>query len=220
MNCPQTMDFQALKHAIYAMANARSLNILSEDEDSITVLDYSSEGENPREITFTNPKTVDYKWLRSHVWIHPRITEILKDDIVSGLMEMDFNTFITLRHLVILPTYDDLKDYIHDTDVHNNTVPQKCRTNSQPIGQLWQQANCAIIYYDNIKRGLHTARKSVSDWETFHMCVWETIFHELRHLMMDCNPFLSKRDYPVSLASEDAVEDFCRNEYKRIFLAY
>jgi len=35
--------------------------------------------------------------------------------------------------------------------------------------------------------------------------------------MMDCNPFLPETDYPVSLATEEAVEDFCRAEYNRIF---
>ena len=52
--------------------------------------------------------------------------------------------------------------------------------------------------------------ESLSAWESFHMCIWETIFHELRHLMLDCNPLLPEDDYPVHLAAEEAVEAFAR----------
>ena len=222
MKHPKTMDFQALKHDIRCEMEDRTLKILSEDENSITILDladiFASE---PKEITFTNPNAVNARWLRSHIWIHPKITELLKDDLVSGLLEMDLNTFITLRHLVIVPSLDDLKDYIKDTQIQSllDTAPAKHRTKDNPIGQFWYQANCAIIFYNNVKHAAYdTICETLSRWESFHM--WETIFHELRHLMLDGNPFLPTSDYPVQLASEDAVEEFCREEYNRIFLSY
>lgn len=224
MKFPKTMDFQVLKHDIRCEEKEHTLKILSEDENSVTVLDFPTDDENlPKEITFTNPAAVNARWLRSHIWIHPQITELLKDEIVSGLLGMDLNTFITLRHLVIIPTSDALKDYIHDTKIQDliDTAPLKHRNEDDPIGQLWNQANCAIIFYDNIKRAAHSAvNETFSEWESFHMCIWETIFHELRHLMLDCNPFLPTSDYPIQLATEDAVEDFCRKEYDRLFLSY
>ena len=139
-------------------------------------------------------------------------------------MEMDPNTFITMRHLVILPRLENLKDYIQNMiptkQVSSllNTAPLKCRNKTQPIGQLWNHANCAIVYLDNVKKvAAETVHENLGAWKSFHMCTWETIFHELRHLMMDCNPFLPEQDYPVHLASEEAVEAFCEEEYERIF---
>jgi len=35
--------------------------------------------------------------------------------------------------------------------------------------------------------------------------------------MLDCNPLLPEDDYPVHLATEEAVEAFCEEEYERIF---
>ena len=223
MKYPHAMNFQALKRGIYEEVQKGNMEIVHADADSITVLDFTKSGDDPKEFTFTNPKTIDVRWLRRHIWIHPSIS-ILLDDIASTLMEMDPNTFITMRHLVILPRLENLKDYIQNMiptkQVSSllNTAPLKCRNKNQPIGQLWNHANCAIVYLDNVKKvAAETVHENLGAWKSFHMCTWETIFHELRHLMMDCNPFLPEQYYPVHLASEEAVEAFCEEEYERIF---
>jgi len=132
MNHPQSINFQALKSKIHAEAEAHKIEIISEDESSITILDLIDDA--PKEITFTNPKAIDTRWLRRHVWIHPSITGILTDELASAMSEMDPNTFITLRHLIILPQQEAIKEYI-DSIIPNekiegfiNTAPLKCRT--------------------------------------------------------------------------------------------
>lgn len=43
-----------------------------------------------------------------------------------------------------------------------------------------------------------------------------TLLHELRHLGLDSNIFLPESLYPLELSVEDAVEEWCRNEYERL----
>lgn len=43
-----------------------------------------------------------------------------------------------------------------------------------------------------------------------------TLIHEIGHLMMDTNTFLPEDEFPVSEASEDAVEAFCRERYEEL----
>lgn len=46
--------------------------------------------------------------------------------------------------------------------------------------------------------------------------IYVTLFHELRHLMLDSNPYLDETEYPIELSSEENVENFARNIYSNL----
>lgn len=43
-----------------------------------------------------------------------------------------------------------------------------------------------------------------------------SLIHEVRHLMLDCNQFISEDDIPLSENAEDAVEEFARTAYEKL----
>lgn len=91
------------------------------------------------------------------------------------------------------------------------------------LGMFWFERNIVVINMGEIVR---TSAKIVEENKDLHDAVFSfehqilvglltTAIHELRHLQLDGNIFLPEDKYPLALADEYAVEEYCRDVFER-----
>jgi hypothetical protein len=81
------------------------------------------------------------------------------------------------------------------------------------IGKKWHQLCASFVNAGSIyKEAKSFADKFASIEEEYKIGIASTLIHEVRHEMLDCNFLLPEDKYPTNLASEEEVEDFCREK--------
>lgn len=140
----------------------------------------------------------------------PQFAKIDKSGLVSYLMKaLNPSTFVTLNKIWILA---DETEYQLMAKEHSSEALSFASENS--FGQMWPDEDVVFIDVCNI------INRAESNPEQFNIHSSEdlklfvrietlvTTIHELRHLQLDTNIFLSEDDYPPDLAEEIMVEDF------------
>lgn len=93
---------------------------------------------------------------------------------------------------------------------------------SGEIGKLCFWQNCVFVNLRNLEK---FARKTSSKDSFFDMKyyleneLWITLFHEMRHLMLNCNPYLDEEEYPAILETEENVERFARDTFEGLIMS-
>ena len=143
----------------------------------------------------------------------------------------DRNGFITLEELVILwsepeepDTYEpsDFIDFERQRLYEEYSDEYAFEIGDGYLGQEWFERNIAFINMGEIVRCCREVaeeNKDLSDpWFSFEnqvvTALLTTAIHELRHIQMDTNILLPEEVYPTYLASEEAVEDYCRDVFE------
>ena len=85
------------------------------------------------------------------------------------------------------------------------------------VGVMLTEHQIVFINEHIIER--EVADISVSDYEKdkeYQIGLLVTLIHEMRHLMLETNPFLPEDEFPEEMKDEDEVEEFARNAYEKL----
>lgn len=146
---------------------------------------------------------------------------------------MTHNAFITLEEVVVVWSQPDDAGTYMSSDFEDEQRKRLREEYSDEyayeigdgvLGQLWFERNTAVINMGEIVRiadEIATENADVVDIDPFFSFENQvqtgfltTVFHELRHLQMDTNIFLPEDTYPLEFASENAVEEYCREAFE------
>lgn len=210
------MDYNALRQDIREEASKRTLEILSESESDILVFDYN----DSKEINFHMvPPTRE--WLASRIIWGPSLTRsdthVWTAYLADYMHRIDPAMLTCLNSVIIIDEFEDRKAVADLLKVGEDNLPEE---NESLIGQLWFQENCVFVYIPALKA---IAKEVVEEIPWFSCYDHEmeigfltTLLHEIRHLGLDCNFLLPESEYPISLQSEEAVEDWALEMFEKI----
>lgn len=145
----------------------------------------------------------------------------------------DKNAFITMDELVVIWSEPEDPETFEPSDFVDSELSRlydrfgdeyAFEISACLLGQLWFERNIAVVNMGEIVRAARSIAEENSDicacdpYFSFENQVevgfLTTIIHELRHLQMDTNIFLPEDIYPLTLGSERAVEQYCREAYE------
>lgn len=209
------------------------LSIESSDDKGLVVWD--DEDAKLLPVHFPEAMTVDDLVQRIH--ISSDIPEWCRADrkaLAEYLWKTcDHNAFITLEEVVVVWSQPDDAGTYMSSDFEDEQRKRLYEEYSDEyvyeigesvLGQLWFERNTAVINMGEIVRAADEFAAQNADlldidpFFSFDNQVQTgfltTVFHELRHLQMDTNIFLPEDTYPLEFASENAVEEYCREAFE------
>lgn len=210
------MDYNTLRQNIREEADKGTLEILSESETDILVFDYN----DSKKINFHMvPPTGE--WLSSRIVWGPSLT---RSDthawtayLAAYLHRIDPNMFVCLNRIIVIDDSVDCKAVANLLGVDEDNLPE---VNEDIIGQLWFQENCVFVYVSALREATKEIIKDDPGYFTYdqemEIGFLTTLLHETRHLGLDCNFLLPESEYPTSLQSEEAIEDWAREMFEKI----
>ena len=209
------MDYNALRQGIREEAGKGTMEILSESETDILVFDYN----DSKEINFHMiPPTKE--WLASRIVWGPSLTRsdthVWTAYLADYLHRIDPAMFICLNRVIIIDDSEDRKAVANLLGVDEDNLPEE---NEDLIGQLWFQENCVFVYVSALREETKEIVKgdlAFFDYDQeMEIGFKTTLIHETRHLGLNCNIFLPESEYPISLQSEEAVENWAREMFEK-----
>ena len=198
-----TFSKDALKQMILAEEKNHSLTLMQETPDGFVAFD-----ENEfKYIHFTGSEYIDQEWLKSKIYINPKVKYLLKmssDNLAFLLMQIlpkeYFQTFermfIIYRksdfQIVANALYGDKKHFIYAFDAE----------------KLWNNADSIMLFeYNTIIINASHLQKNISK-NDYQKAMFHQIFYMMQKLILSTNIFLSETAYPLSLAEENALQLF------------
>lgn len=230
---PQTPLPLTKEYLLSQVAEIQELSIESSDDKGLVVWD--DEDAKLLPVHFPEAMTVDDLVQRIH--ISSDIPEWYRAD-KKALAEYlwnacDHNAFITLEEVVVVWSEPDNAETLEPYDFEDEQRKRLHEEYSDEyaneigegvLGQLWFERNTAVINMGEIVRTadeIATENADVVDIDPFFSFENQvqtgfltTVLHELRHLQMDTNIFLPEDTYPLEFASENAVEEYCREAFE------
>lgn len=142
--------------------------------------------------------------------------------IAKTLIHLPAEFFDTLRYILLPETDEDVQQMCQKLDLNYDDFPSSIHFDDcNALGCLWYNESSVIVNIPVIRKICFEMWDGFPEYyatKEIKHCFWETLLHELRHQMLDCNPFLSEDKYPLSLSSEENVENYarktCENFYK------
>lgn len=230
---PQAPQPLTKEYLLSQVSEIQELSIESSDDKGLVVWD--DEDAKLLPVHFPEAMTVDDLVQRIH--ISSDIPERYRAD-KKALAEYlwnacDHNAFITLEEVVVVWSEPDIDETLEPSDFEDEQRKRLYEEYSDEcaseigegvLGQLWFERNTAVINMGEIVRAAeevtvqNTDLVDIDPFFSFESQVQTgfltTVLHELRHLQMDTNIFLPEDMYPLDLASERAVEEYCREAFE------
>lgn len=195
--------------------------ILEVTDDYVSYFDY----EHDITITFRFAESITDEYMRSIIKIganakNKGLTQDFIIDVLKKVFKDDYNDAVCALSGIMVPsnekeyyemfdglirTGDNAREF-YDYDDENHCVGRMFFAHQIVFINEAVIAGCAKNLGDEI----------ISEKEEYETGVIMTLIHEIRHLMMDTHIFLPEDEFPPSESSEDAVEEFCRNEYEKL----
>lgn len=216
------------------------LNAISKD-DLLTIENISDrsvcvwDSEDAKIITFQFPDRINPQLLAQQIHISSAIPEKYQVDPTALANYLwtacDKNAFTTLDQLVVIWSEPDDPILLEPADFVDPELTRLCsefgdeyalELGCDLLGQLWFERNIVIINMGQIVRTAEEISMENRDIPDPYFTMENqtltgfltTAIHELRHLQMDTNILLPEDMYPVSLASEERVEAYCRDAFE------
>lgn len=230
---PQTSQPLSKEYLLSQVSEIPELSIESSDNKGLVVWD--DEDAKLLPVHFPEAMTVDDLVQRIHISSDiPEWYRADKKALAEYLWKAcDHNAFITMNEVVVVwsqpddaGTYmsfdfeDEQRKRLHEeySDEYAYEIGEGV------LGQLWFERNTAVVNMGEIVRTADEVATENEDlvvidpFFSFENQVQTgfltTVLHELRHLQMDTNIFLPEDMYPLELASENAVEEYCREAFE------
>lgn len=169
-----------------------------------------------KEIQFTLQENMSTEWLAKKIYINPKVKHKygLNEKEVARLLlrNLPSEHFITLNRIFIVyrkSDYTEIAKRLCDNKKEEIGTDLADFFDNQ-VGLMGFADNSVFINMRIIEK---TTREVFEDVpyrifkETIHG-FWCTIFHEIRHLMLETNMFLDEDEYPEHLSLEENVEEF------------
>lgn len=196
-----------LINAIKKDEEDENIEILSLTNQNIVVFD------DCRNICYTFPDNINLKYLEDKIIISNKLCykyKMNKSDIAKKLMSvLSLDYFITLNKIYIIYNQYDISKFVKDTDLCDECKDYFNEFYSNQCGLMVYENQCVLINFRVIEK---LARKLSFDYYDFKkelsIGFWSTLFHELRHQLLENNMYLPEDIYPINDTSEESVEDF------------
>lgn len=229
----QTPQPLAKEYLLSQVSEIQELSIESSDDKGLVVWD----DEDAKLLPVHFQETMTLEDLTQRIHISSDIPERYQADR-QALAEYlwnacDHNAFITLEEVVVVWSEPDNVETLEPSDFEDEqrkrlydeyTDEYALEIGEGVLGQLWFERNTVMINMGEIVRAadeVATENADVVDIDPFFSFENQvqtgfltTVLHELRHLQMDTNIFLPEDMYPLELASEESVEEYCREAFE------
>ena len=230
---PRLIQRLTKEYLLSQISEISELSIESSDDKGLVVWD--DEAAKLLPVHFPEAMMVDDLVQRIHISSDiPKCYRADKKALAEYLWNTcDHNAFITLNEVVVVWSQPDDVGIYMSSDFEDEQRKRLYEEYSDEcaieigdgvFGQLWFERNTAVINMGEIVRAANEVAAQNTDlvdidpFFSFENQVQTgfltTVLHELRHLQMDTNIFLPEDTYPLELASESAVEEYCREAFE------
>lgn len=215
------MKFEDIRQSLTDDQKDGNGEILYEDDSGIAYYDYETSGGDDY-LYFKKPEICTKEKLQSLIFVGHNVNKKITPELIANILcdaygESLPDMMIVLRGIVIVNDDDDISEYSKHSGIEEIEIQDEMYITEDYCGRSWFRKQTTFIYEQAI---IDTAKECVDEFTTFDeeylRGIGSTVIHECRHIMLDCNPFLDEKQYPVNLSSEDAVEDFCRDCWDKI----
>lgn len=206
------MDLNSLKNDILG-ENEESLFILEEFKNDIITDDFYKGHIIPYHLI---PPTKE--WLKSRILWSKKITHSTKitfeNLFVNAAFNIDHNMFITLNNIIILDNANesDLEELCELTDCDEDDLPY---FEKNYLGLKWNCQNSVILVLQRHKDCVENLDYFCDALRELKIGLCMTLIHELRHLGLDNNPFLSPEYKIDNINDEESVEQWTIDTFER-----
>lgn len=214
------MDLKALRASIRVEEACGSLAVRSDTGGDVETDDFYED----RRIRYhLVPPTLE--WLRSRILWGESITgdlDIWSDAIANALLRIDPTMLICLNRICIIAEESDIEPLCNVMDANIEGFPECMEFEDNKIlGCKWHLESSVIINITAIKAAvLEMADQSKGFYfdaeHEMKIGFMTTLFHEIRHLGMECNPFLPEDQYSKELCEETAVESWALSTFESL----
>ena len=230
---PQTPQLLTKEYLLSQVSEIPELSTEASDDKGLVVWD--DEAAKLLPVHFLETMTVDDLVQRIHISSDiPEWYQADKKALAEYLWNAcDHNAFITLEEVVVVWSELDIDETLEPSDFEDEQRKRLYEEYSDEyaneigegvLGQLWFERNTAVINMGEVVRAAdevaaqNTDLVDIDPFFSFENHVQTgfltTVLHELRHLQMDTNIFLPEDMYPLELASEESVEEYCREAFE------
>lgn len=207
------MTSAEIKKAMTEAVMAKEVEILEEGDLTMSVYDIV----DGREIHYTGDEAIDEQWLAQRISIPQSVVNIFVPaaEIAKTLLGvLDKEYFNTLRGIVFFDSkkdFDEIKKYTDTEELYLSVNKEQFQ--NECVGLTIWSEQIVLINCKKIRE-----LSSEEEAPDIRRGIWITVLHELRHLLLDCNPYLPMEKYPVEAAAEDAVEEWAINVYENLLV--
>lgn len=179
-------------------------------------------------INFRYPETIDREYVKSLLFVGKKAEscgfdkEVLADFLCDIYKNELGAAFCSARKICLFMDKTEFDEAVESLALDEEYDPYEFSFEDVDgmLGREWfAKQVCFVNVGECVKSaedaydGLYPRGKELA------ICVYTTLAHETRHLMMD-DIFLPEELYPEDAASEEAVEGFCRESYEGVEQKY
>lgn len=214
------MDMNALHDSILTEEACCSLAVLSDTGEDVETDDFYED----RRIRYhLVPPTLE--WLKSRILWGKSITgdlDLWTDAIANTLLRIDPAMLICLNRVCIIAEESDIEPLCNAMNADTEGFPECIEfEDNKLLGCKWHLESSIVINATAIKAAI---MKMADEYEGLYFDAAQeieigfttTLLHEIRHLGMECNPFLPEDEYPKELCREAEVEDWALSAYESL----
>lgn len=180
----------------------------------------------------------DKKWINDRLYFSKSVLkkyknkiDLLKKFAIDVLSTIDSNMLIVLNKVIFM-NYSDYKNnnaiskiievVYNGLDVDDTDDLFMPDLGDECIGFKWHDTNSIVIFVDShisvvnqIYKGLSKNNYLMN--KDFCIGIITTILHEIRHLGLECNPYLPEDKYPQKICSEEEVEYWAIYNFEKYY---
>lgn len=193
--------------------------ILEITKEGVNYYDYDHD-----ETFYRSEKYCTIDWLISKIFVGETAKKRGVDErTIANMLKMAYgeefkDAICTLRGIVVFTNKNDFKKGIRmicpNDDLDELLEEFEYEDFDHVCGKLWHRKQIVFVNEKCISKFAVVDCDEILGYvDIYSSGMYETLIHEVRHCMLDTNQFLSEEQYPVYLAAEDEVEEFCRYKY-------
>lgn len=191
--------------------------ILYETCKGIAWYDYERSLNDDDRIFFRKPEYCTREYLEGMVYCDRDVQRygvtpsVVADMLVSAYGDQLADMMCVLRNIIVFHYRSGMEDGIRAVSLEDM---EDFEFDPDNVGQTWFRKQTVFICEGTIQKECIGMDKATGLYSTAYTdALGTTLVHETRHIMLDCNPFISAED---GEDSEQAVEDFCRYKWDMV----
>lgn len=179
-------------------------------------------------INFRYPETIDKEYVKSLLFVGKQVEDCgFNKDVLAGFLCDIFKdelgaAFCSARKICLFMDEAEFEEAVKSIGLDEEYDPFEFSFEDVD-GMLGREWFAKQVCFVNIGECVKSAEDSYDGLyprsKELAICVYTTLAHETRHLMVD-DIFLPEELYPEDAASEEAVEEFCRESYEGVEQKY
>lgn len=195
--------------------------ILEVTDDYVSYCDYTDD--TTKEFRFDKSCTDEYMSTIIKIGESAKSNGLTEKFIVSVLKkafgEDYFDAVCTLSGIIVPSNKNEFIKMLKDTIRTGDDIDEwySWEDNEHYVGKMLTQHQIVLINEPVIHKMAHEmAEDEQEENKEYEIGILTTLLHEMRHLMLDTNPFLPEEEFPEELKEEENVEEFARETYESL----